>query len=207
MCPWCDVPSHHGHMSTVPKLSAETPLLVAGSWLLKSLCPGVDAEHMAVDVPALSDHLREISPAIGTIHWFDATRLDKEMFSTHQDMAVVPGMQLHLGTLRQRNGSWVQKQTDSLIVTTLIELALAGQRDLVLLGGDEDLIPGVSFAQQLGSNVHLWSIHNTARVSTPADTALAKAADHLAVIDVDAMSTAVTRRVSVAAQAMKAMIS
>jgi len=63
------------------------------------------------------------------------------------------GYELRLGHLRQGPAGWQEKGVDVLLAVDMVRLAARGAREIVLVSGDEDLVPAVREARRLGARV------------------------------------------------------
>lgn len=99
-------------------------------------------------------------------YWYDAKE-DTESWSESDTNSIYRQYAniVKYGTIRNRQGTRrrdaepVQKRVDAMIVSDLIRFAqLNTVCDLVLLSGDEDLIPGVEEAQERGVKVSLLGV-------------------------------------------------
>jgi uncharacterized LabA/DUF88 family protein len=89
------------------------------------------------------------------IYWYDAAR-DKVPTFDQRVIAQLSWVKLRMGNL---NGRGQQKGVDSQLREDMERLARQGAvSDLVLLAGEEDLVPGVEEAQSFGVLVHLWGV-------------------------------------------------
>jgi uncharacterized LabA/DUF88 family protein len=89
------------------------------------------------------------------VYWFDAAR-DRVPTIDQRVVAQMPWVKLRLGNLNARGQ---QKGVDANIRADME--ALARHRaitDVVLIAGDEDMVPAVEAAQAFGVRVHLWGI-------------------------------------------------
>ena len=89
------------------------------------------------------------------VYWFDAAR-DRVPTIDQRVIAQMPWVKLRLGNLNARGQ---QKGVDANIRADME--ALARHRaitDVVLIAGDEDMVPAVEAAQAFGVRVHLWGI-------------------------------------------------
>lgn len=180
----------------------QPPVLIDGAWFIRALTSIRSRERMHVDIHTLLERLAHMEHDLGVIFWFDASRLDRPLHDFHRELMSHPDVSLFLGTLRSNGVTWTQKQVDSMIVVRLHELAMAGHDDIILIAGDEDLVPGVRAAQRWGSRVHLWSIKDRDRSSSPADSTLAAACDSLWLIDDELLRPCITPVQPPAVQAM-----
>ncbi len=107
-------------------------------------------------ITALKGHAADtIGGRLLRVYWYDAAR-DRVPTIDHRLIAPLPQVKLRLGNLN-RQGQ--QKGVDAQVRTDLE--TLAGNHavtDVILLAGDEDLVPGVEAAQAHGVLVHLWGI-------------------------------------------------
>lgn len=122
--------------------------------------------QLAIDHPKLVDALtRRLEEFLGCpvlrIYWYDAVHPSGKVPNlVAAEMARVDGVKVRLGTLHARpDGRWEQKAVDTLLVRDMIAHAYKRTaNEMVLLSGDNDLVPGVEEAQEQGVRVHLWSI-------------------------------------------------
>lgn len=146
----------------VEKMESFAVLVDAGYLLATAseLCFGVaDRARLDVDTAGLLNWLRQRAadhcalPHLRT-YWYDAAR-DGQPTSQQLDIADLAGVKLRLGRLVKGR----QKGVDARIVRDLI--VLATQRsvtDVYLVGGDEDVLEAVDFAQDHGMRVVLFAL-------------------------------------------------
>lgn len=103
--------------------------------------------------------LRQVTGAddLLRIQWYDSVDpTGKRENRLLKGMSHISGVSVRQGTVREVNGSFVQKQVDSLLVVDMTLAALTGRVDTIyLLTGDEDMLPGVQAAQAAGTRVVL----------------------------------------------------
>jgi uncharacterized LabA/DUF88 family protein len=89
------------------------------------------------------------------VYWFDAAR-DRVPTIDQRVVAQMPWVKLRLGNLNARGQ---QKGVDANIRADMEALARhRAVTDVVLIAGDEDMVPAVEAAQAFGVRVHLWGI-------------------------------------------------
>ena len=89
------------------------------------------------------------------LYWFDAAR-DRVPTVEQRQIAALPHVKVRLGNL---NRYGAQKGVDALIRTDIVALARhRAVSDIVLVAGDEDMVPGVEDAQAYGVRVHVWGV-------------------------------------------------
>lgn len=98
------------------------------------------------------------------IYWYDV--IDPRGPTLEQNrLASSDNVKVRMGTL---NGSGLQRDVNSMIVTDMIELARNHAiADAVLISGDEEVRVGVQLAQNYGVRVHLIGIANDHDKSCP----------------------------------------
>lgn len=113
----------------------------------------VDTAHLIADLKErIADTLGQ---SLLRVYWYDASR-DRVPTVEHRVVASLPHVKLRLGNLN-RQGQ--QKGVDALIRGDLETLAHnRAVSHIVLVAGDEDMIPGVEAAQGHGVVVHLWGV-------------------------------------------------
>jgi uncharacterized LabA/DUF88 family protein len=89
------------------------------------------------------------------MYWYDAAR-DRVPTVEQRQIATLPHVKVRLGNL---NSAGQQKGVDAQLRQDLEELARhRAVTDVVLLAGDEDMVPAVEAAQAYGVRVHVWGI-------------------------------------------------
>ena len=89
------------------------------------------------------------------LYWFDAAR-DRVPTVEQREIAALPHVKVRLGNL---NRYGAQKGVDALIRTDIVALARhRAVTDIILVAGDEDMVPGVEDAQAFGVRVHVWGV-------------------------------------------------
>lgn len=71
------------------------------------------------------------------------------------------GFELRLGHLRSSPGGRREKGVDVLLAVDMVTLAAQGASEIVLVSGDEDLVPAVQEARRLGARVVAASFQGT----------------------------------------------
>lgn len=125
-----------------------------------------ERSRLVVHHPRLVEFLRSTAEEllgcpVLRIYWYDAahpSNLVPNLVAAEMDR--VDGVRVRLGTLHVRSdGRYQQKAVDTLLVRDMIAHAYKKTaQEMVLVSGDNDLIPGVEEAQEQGVRVHLWSI-------------------------------------------------
>lgn len=144
-------------------------LFVDAGYLLQVMKAHHGASRLSdlqVDNPKLIEVLRtRAESALGCpvlrIYWYDAEHpLKKIPNLLAAEMQRVDGVRVRLGTLIERSpGTYEQKAVDTLLVRDMITHAFKKTaQEMVLVSGDNDLVPGVEEAQEQGARVHLWAI-------------------------------------------------
>ncbi len=107
-------------------------------------------------IQALQKHAVERLPGeLLRFYWYDAAH-DRVPTVDQRLIAALPRVKLRLGNLNKQGQ---QKGVDAQIRADLDALARHGAvTDVVLLAGDEDLVPAVEAAQAYGVRIHLWGI-------------------------------------------------
>jgi uncharacterized LabA/DUF88 family protein len=107
------------------------------------------------------------------VYWFDGAR-DRVPTVEQRQIARQPSVKVRLGNV---NSFGQQKGVDALIRSDLQDLAEnKAITDVILLAGDEDMVPAVEAAQAHGVRVHLWGVepafgrNQAARLQWEADT-------------------------------------
>lgn len=113
----------------------------------------VETAHLIAD---FKDRLAEnFGASLLRVYWYDASR-DRVPTVEHRVVGSLPQVKLRLGNLN-RQGQ--QKGVDALIRGDLETLARnRAVSHIVLVAGDEDMVPGVEAAQAHGVIVHLWGV-------------------------------------------------
>ncbi len=89
------------------------------------------------------------------LYWFDAAR-DRVPTVEQREIAALPHVKVRLGNL---NRFGAQKGVDALIRTDIVALARhRAVTDIILVAGDEDMVPAVEDAQAFGVRVHVWGV-------------------------------------------------
>lgn len=89
------------------------------------------------------------------VYWYDGSRTS-EPEEQHRELAYAPNVKLRLGRI---NNSGVQKGVDTMMVRDLITLAKNhAVADVILITGDEDILPGILEAQEYGVRIHVVTI-------------------------------------------------
>jgi hypothetical protein len=89
------------------------------------------------------------------MYWYDAAR-DRVPTVEQRQIAALPHVKVRLGNL---NSAGQQKGVDAQVRQDLEVLARhRAVSDVVLLAGDEDMVPAVEAAQAYGVRVHLWGV-------------------------------------------------
>ncbi|WP_394276310.1 NYN domain-containing protein [Luteococcus sp.] len=134
-------------------------------WHTMATVHGVSSlEQLVVSYEELATLLRtRIEEAVGPvlrIRWYDAADPARRITNPRAlGMSAVPGVRLVEGRLVHRNGVLTQKAVDTRLVADMVTIAHQRQVDrFVLLSGDEDMVPGVEAAEDLGLHVEVWSI-------------------------------------------------
>ncbi|MGW0229581.1 NYN domain-containing protein [Actinopolymorpha singaporensis] len=107
-------------------------------------------------IQALQKHAVEHLPGeLLRVYWYDAAH-DRVPTVDQRVIAALPMVKLRLGNLNKQGQ---QKGVDAQIRADLDALARHGAvTDVVLLAGDEDLVPAVEAAQAYGVRIHLWGV-------------------------------------------------
>lgn len=107
-------------------------------------------------IQALQKHAVERLPGeLLRVYWYDAAH-DRVPTVDQRVIAALPMVKLRLGNLNKQGQ---QKGVDAQIRADLDALARHGAvTDVVLLAGDEDLVPAVEAAQAYGVRIHLWGV-------------------------------------------------
>ena len=89
------------------------------------------------------------------MYWYDAAR-DRVPTVEQRQIAALPHVKVRLGNL---NSAGQQKGVDAQVRQDLEVLARhRAVSDVVLLAGDEDMVPAVEAAQAYGVRVHVWGV-------------------------------------------------
>ena len=97
-------------------------------------------------------------------YWYDAARAKSDLDGSQRKFAHCDDVKLRLGRLAGEGATQRQKGVDSLIVLDITNLARnKAIDDVVLVSGDEDILPAVSEAQTYGVRVHLVGVHPIVR--------------------------------------------
>ena len=89
------------------------------------------------------------------MYWYDAAR-DRVPTVEQRQIATLPHVKVRLGNL---NSAGQQKGVDAQVRQDLETLARhRAVSDVVLLAGDEDMVPAVEAAQAYGVRVHVWGV-------------------------------------------------
>jgi uncharacterized LabA/DUF88 family protein len=89
------------------------------------------------------------------MYWYDAAR-DRVPTVEQRQIAALPHVKVRLGNL---NSAGQQKGVDAQLRQDLEELARhRAVTDVVLIAGDEDMVPAVEAAQAYGVRVHVWGV-------------------------------------------------
>ena len=89
------------------------------------------------------------------MYWYDAAR-DRVHTVEQRQIAALPNVKVRLGNL---NSAGQQKGVDAQLRQDLELLAMhRAVSDVVLIAGDEDMVPAVEAAQAYGVRVHVWGI-------------------------------------------------
>jgi hypothetical protein len=89
------------------------------------------------------------------MYWYDAAR-DRVPTVEQRQIAALPHVKVRLGNL---NSAGQQKGVDAQVRQDLEVLARhRAVSDVVLVAGDEDMVPAVEAAQAYGVRVHLWGV-------------------------------------------------
>ncbi len=89
------------------------------------------------------------------MYWYDAAR-DRVHTVEQRQIAALPNVKVRLGNL---NSAGQQKGVDAQLRQDLELLAKhRAVSDVVLIAGDEDMVPAVEAAQAYGVRVHVWGI-------------------------------------------------
>jgi len=107
-------------------------------------------------IQAITKHADELFRGeLLRVYWFDAAR-DRVPTIDQRVVAQMPWVKLRLGNLNARGQ---QKGVDANIRADMEALARhRAVTDVVLIAGDEDMVPAVEAAQAFGVRVHLWGI-------------------------------------------------
>lgn len=98
---------------------------------------------------------RSVGDGLLRLYWFDAAR-DRVPTVEQRQIAALPHVKVRLGNL---NRYGAQKGVDALIRTDIVALARhRAVSDIILVAGDEDMVPGVEDAQAYGVRVHVWGV-------------------------------------------------
>jgi hypothetical protein len=98
---------------------------------------------------------RSLGDGLLRLYWFDAAR-DRVPTVEQRQIAALPHVKVRLGNL---NRYGAQKGVDALIRTDIVALARhRAVSDIILVAGDEDMVPGVEDAQAYGVRVHVWGV-------------------------------------------------
>jgi uncharacterized LabA/DUF88 family protein len=98
---------------------------------------------------------RSLGEGLLRLYWFDAAR-DRVPTVEQRQIAAFPHVKVRLGNL---NRYGAQKGVDALIRTDIVALARhRAVSDIILVAGDEDMVPGVEDAQAYGVRVHVWGV-------------------------------------------------
>lgn len=157
--------------------------------------PRVD--DLVIDYEGLADLIRaRVSDRVGAvlrIRWYDATDPMRRITNPRAvGMASVAGVRLVEGHLVYRDGVAQQKAVDTRLVADMLTIAFQRQVDhFVVITGDEDMVPGVEAAQDLGLNVEVWSIEAQDMAPT-VSRELAALADRHHTIDIADVAQVIT---------------
>jgi NYN domain len=89
------------------------------------------------------------------MYWYDAAR-DRVPTVEQRQIATLPHVKVRLGNL---NSAGQQKGVDAQVRQDLEVLARhRAVSDVILLAGDEDMVPAVEVAQAYGVRVHVWGV-------------------------------------------------
>ncbi|HYT10913.1 MAG TPA: NYN domain-containing protein, partial [Mycobacteriales bacterium] len=89
------------------------------------------------------------------MYWYDAAR-DRVPTVEQRQIATLPHVKVRLGNL---NSAGQQKGVDAQVRQDLEVLARhRAVSDVILLAGDEDMVPAVEAAQAYGVRVHVWGV-------------------------------------------------
>lgn len=148
-------------------MSGQTMVFVDAGylWGVMATVHGVERiDDLVVSYEPLATLLRDrIEQAVGPvlrIRWYDATDPTRRITNPRAvGMAQVPGVRLVEGRLARHGGQLQQKAVDTRLVADMVTIAHQHQTErFVLLTGDEDMVPGVEAAEDLGLHVEVWSI-------------------------------------------------
>lgn len=121
-------------------------------------------DDLTINYEALAELLRsrvesEVGPVL-RIRWYDATDPTRRITNPRaMGMANVAGVRLVEGRLVTRQGVVQQKAVDTRLVADMLTIAYQRQVDrLVVITGDEDMVPGFEAAEDLGLHVEVWSV-------------------------------------------------
>lgn len=154
-------------------------------------------DDLTIDCQRLADVLREqITAACGPdlrLRWYDATVPSRQLTNPRAiGMGGVAGVRLVEGRLVRREGQVEQKAVDTRLVVAMCTIAHQRQVDtFVVVSGEEDIVPGVEAAEDLGLQVEVWSIEATDSAPT-VSRELVTIADHHRTIGVDALAEVIT---------------
>ena len=132
-------------------LYASVGLLVLGTTSRRAF--RVDAEPL---IGALMERAAARVPGeLLRMYWYDAAR-DRVPTVEQRQIATLPHVKVRLGNL---NSAGQQKGVDAQVRQDLEVLARhRAVSDVVLLAGDEDMVPAVEAAQAYGVRVHVWGV-------------------------------------------------
>ena len=107
-------------------------------------------------ITALIDRAgRAVPGELLRMYWYDAAR-DRVPTVEQRQIAALPHVKVRLGNL---NSAGQQKGVDAQVRQDLELLARhRAVSDVVLLAGDEDMVPAVEAAQAYGVRVHVWGV-------------------------------------------------
>lgn len=98
---------------------------------------------------------RQVPGELLRMYWYDAAR-DRVPTVEQRQIAALPHVKVRLGNL---NSAGQQKGVDAQVRQDLEVLARhRAVSDVVLLAGDEDMVPAVEAAQAYGVRVHVWGV-------------------------------------------------
>ncbi|MDN5727312.1 MAG: NYN domain-containing protein [Propionibacteriales bacterium] len=151
----------------MPSTTAETMVFVDAGYVFGVMKTYHQLERLGdltIDYQGLVDLIRnrieaEVGPIL-RIRWYDA--VDPTLRVTNPRalaVARLEGVRLVPGRIVNRRGLLEQKAVDTRLVVDMTKVAFGHQvPHMVLISGDEDMIPGVEAAQDLGLQVEIWSI-------------------------------------------------
>lgn len=132
-------------------LYASVGLLVLGTTSRRAFRIGAESLIAAL----LGRAAERVPGELLRMYWYDAAR-DRVPTVEQRQIATLPHVKVRLGNL---NSAGQQKGVDAQVRQDLETLARhRAVSDVVLLAGDEDMVPAVEAAQAYGVRVHVWGV-------------------------------------------------